>query len=710
MREYIKRYDPIPETLDIEGFEIPVRLPVRPPRKEMLNYGLPVEKQVFPYVKIPDGLQSAPIEEQTRFISREWHRRHNGVWALIGGEEVYVPGTAYLFFNYWIIEGKQPEYRQEALDFFLVANHVDDDDNCVGLVIVKPRRIGDSEKCFCWGWDRATKRRNQHFGNMSKVGDDSEANFKKIVAAHTTMPWFFKPVSSGMDQPTEAFVFRPPARRQTVSTMQSEQHEQMSERPLNSRIDWRTTTFKAYDGLKLTRFVFDEWAKTPISQLRVDKQMDVIFHCLTLQGGRKIIGKVMMPSTVEDDETGASMDHEQVALVRQMWDLSNPTVKNEFGRTVTGMYRYFRTHELLAPVDQFGRHDREAQAQWHRSTLDMLRAKHLSDKITDFLRKMPRNIEDALKIPSSQCVMYPALLDAQNEWMHDMRDSGRSHEARLEVSGELVWTNGIGSDVRWVPNPTGRFQMSQPPSRANNVQRAGGLPIPGNTGMYAIGIDPVDHKHLKSNKNPSNPAIAVFRLADPMAEPFGLNDDGEPLGQDGNVDITNSMTDQFVMTYEYRPYDPAEFYEDALKCMVFYGAPALVERNKPNLSYWVEDRGFKAFLADKPREIGGNPRKRGTAEQRGVTQTQYTINSWVELTKIWLVRRSQTLRHAKLLSSFRKFTGDNQGDLDLLVAAGYALQLANSWMSNRMRESATEKWERPPWGASANLLEKWNQT
>ena len=696
MKLYEKKYHKIPDTVEIEGFEIPVRIPIMPPLEEMMNYGLPEEQQYFKLTKLPDNLASMKTLEQEPIIAEEWHKRWNGVWVLIKGKPTYITGAFYVFLNYWEIEaGGLPEYRKESWDLFMIWDHIEHDNDCYGLSILKPRRIGDTEKCLFLGWERVTRYRNSHFGQMNKKGDDAVKNFDRLVAANKKMPFFFRPVNLNNDAPGREIIYRYPGKKITATSMKEEAVIEYTEPELGSRCTYENTVFKAYDGQRLSVFLFDEWAKIPLSQINMAKQLEIVKPCVALKGNKLIVGKLLLPSTVEDDERGSTMTAEQVMQVVDLWQDSDPRERNLNNRTKSGLYRYFRGHKHLAEANIYGEQDYEAQELWHTQELEMMRKGGKMHLLTDYLRKFPRTPEDSLKIPAAQCVLYPELLDEQSVFL-DVEEAGmRHHEARLEVRGDLLWLEGFGGRVKWFPNPQGRFWMSQAPTEMNNIFSIDGKKSPKNFGKIAIGIDPVDHKMSEDNNHPSKPAIAVFRLYDDLVDgELNADDEGSILTED----VSKMMTDQFVMTYEHRSYSPEEFYEDSLKCAIFWGAQCLVERNKPGVLNYFEKYGFIKFLASKPRKAG-EKRKKTQSNEVGAHEGGALVASYTPSLQIFLVKRYRTLRHRLQIENFRRFNGSNQGSCDLLVASGLALMLAESYGMKKIKEDKN-KWSRPPWATA----------
>ena len=137
--------------------EVPISLPDMPPEEDMFNYGLPQEEQVWRPVVMPKGFRQLPWQKQKTIADEMWHRRRNGEWWLINGEPTYLTGTAFLFFNFWHIANKTlPTFKIQCVWWFQVLRAVELDNDCFGVVEVKPRRAHSTEMSLCWGWDMVT--------------------------------------------------------------------------------------------------------------------------------------------------------------------------------------------------------------------------------------------------------------------------------------------------------------------------------------------------------------------------------------------------------------------------------------------------------------------------------------------------------------------------------------------------------------------------
>jgi len=656
--EYIKTFTKN-NFCEIKGVEIPIRLPDMPPRSEMMNYDLPKSQQIFRRIDVPKDLAKWEPKKEEEFIRREWHRRWNGVWMLIGGEPVYFTGCAYLFFNYWRAEsGDYPDFRYEAIEYFQILDHVENDPNYYGIFDVKPRRIGDTEKTLCYGWDLITRYRSSWFGMMNKSDVDAQENFDRVVMSNRDMVYFFRPKSTGTDMPKEELIFR-----YRSTTAENTHLEQIQE--LRSRIDFKPTLFGAYDGKRLRFFHGDEPSKIRASKMRWSEQWPVVKLCLSLENGRRIIGKAALTTTVEDMDEGESIDE-----MRKLWDASNPLSLNKNNQTISGLLRVFRGYWLTAPVDQFGRHRVEEETKRREETIAQMRRAGLASEIVSYKRKFPASVEDALAVPDRDCVLLPHLLDEQIGKLQRNNMLGISY-LNKPVRGNLVWKNGFGSDVEWRPSDNGRWSISGHPDIPNNRDFLNGYASPGNKGKFAMGVDPVDD--YKPDGGGSYGAMAIHRMfdptvEDPAADAWGPNPIREKM-----------ITDRCCLTYRYRPDNPYDFYEDCLMTAIYYGVDMLIEKAKPGLITYCEHKSYHKYLAFNPN-MKVSIHKQVRAVDYGAPASSEAITAYVRELKSAVAIKVAAQTHLDLLEDHKQFTGtpQNRGKRDLTVAYGWALLYAQS--------------------------------
>jgi hypothetical protein len=670
---YVERYAPVPKTMTIWEHAVP--LPVLPPPEQIMNSDLPKSKQKFYRTVIPDDLRKWDKEQRDAFIAAEYHKRRNGVWMMIYGKPVYLTGTMYFFMNYWLCEyGGLPEFRWEAVEFFTMWRWIERDPLCYGMLDYKARRMGDTEKALCIEYDYASQVRFSRCGMQNITEKDASDNLARITEAHNNMPFFSKPVSRGSDKSQEKLVFDYPEMRITRKSLLKEkelqEYQSMKDtgiRSLGSVIDFQPTVLKKYDGKRLGRYHLDEAGK--MTTMDPVRQLDVIRPCLHLFGGMKIVGKAIITTTVEEIGKGKSLE-----WANQMWMEADPSVKNDNGRTINGLRRVFRPVTLSAPVNEYGFHEEEQMRKFIDAEVRTMTKKGLLNKLADFKRKNPLDINDVLQPSSEDCLLLPELLDRRlnqinnNLWIDDSSKKPDGSEVVPEwVKGDLVWKEGnpASRQVLWVPSTTGRWTITQHPKIANHMTFDGGFPTPGQRFYYSIGVDPFDH--VTSNVRRSDGGIAVYRRYDAVEDGhLELNEAGEVLYPE------NMKSEQFVCAYQYRHDEPSKFYEDVLKTAIYYGGEILYESNKTAIREYFVNHNFAKYLMMRPRATKSSMNTINKAEV-GTPATSSTIEMYTEKLIDHIARRWMCEKIPDLLKDWRMFTGDNRGERDLTVASGFAL-------------------------------------
>lgn len=661
---YEKKYAPVYDTIIVRGFEIPIPLPVKPKDRDIVNYGLSPAKQKFCREVVPTNKQWASMtaKEQDAFAATQWHHRINGRWYFIKGDPYYIPGNAWFFFNYWVMSsGGLPEFRWEAVEYFLVDDFITNHQYHLGKFVVKSRRIGETEKELCAGYEMTTRFRNSNFGMMNVKDDEAQENFLRLVSSWKDMKPWFRPSSVTKD-PKKLLNF------------------DLDEAPLDGeppalkvKINYRPTKLRSYDGWKLRRIHWDEIGKILPSDINVLAQWAILKECITLHNGMKKVGVGAATTTVEDFGSGKTVE-----VCKTLWKQSDPTATDSRGRTLSGLVRYFRDFRCTAPVDEWGFHDIEGAEKNRFDRIKAFMAAGDLDGLSAYKRKFPDKPEDALTVPEGLCIMYPALLDMQ------VNDMDLMEERRLDYSdevaarypkamrGDLVWESGFMGNVKWIPNETsGKFYISHHPVMPNNNTVVAGRKYPGNKGVYTIGVDPVDH--MKGKNGGSDFAISIFRVLDYSSEPYI-----KWIDTDAGMEVANKeemVTNRFVCTYSNRPMNPRESYEDTLKVAMYYGVPAFIEHNKPGIMFYFESVEASHFLDWKHPMLRIGAAKPTTP---GMPTSNTSSQLWQDILRSYVYLWHKLLIHRNLISNLRGFTGDNTTESDLVVSAGFAIAQAKA--------------------------------
>lgn len=648
-----------------------VHIPKKPIRKKIAGSSFPKKKQKWSRTELPEDFESLPATEQEAFVVQEWDRRKNGYWFMCNGEPTYITGAHYFYLNWCKIDVGYPEYRDRDRRFFLFWDACEKDPDCYGMIFMKHRREGASWKAASLQLYYITAARNAHGGMLSKTGKDASDLFQKAVYMFRELPSFFQPIIEGTDAPKSVLSFSQPAQRmgknnKTVSKTVG----------LNSKIDWRNTKENSYDSTKLKFFNSDECGKW--EEANVEDNWQIVKPCLS--EGRRVYGKALFTSTVNDMDTGG-------ARFKSLWDDSDISDRDGNNRTKSGLYRYFTpaydgyegfideygssvVETPNTPVDGIdGYPIKTGSKQYFENTRKSL-AKD-TNKLAEHKRQFPFNPDEALRTPAKDCAFNAEKIYQQLEFLE-------TTEGKLVTRGDLVWVNGKeDGDVEFRPNrDSGRWRVAWIPEREdlNLRQTVSGRIGPGNASWIVSGVDPYDHDTTTDGRK-SDAASYVFRKYNP-AEP--------------------SFSHMFVSEYIARPPKVTMFYEDMIKQCVFYGCQILVENNKPGLINYFRQRGYGSYLMNRPestitnfsskQKIAGIP----TAGQSGVVVDAIvsSIESYVHDRCGYTDDGSVgNVFFDRLLKDWLTFEVNNRTKYDATMASGIALLAAQKRTHEKKKSS-----------------------
>jgi hypothetical protein len=648
-------------------------IPRMPAEKHFLNAGRKTKDQKFEHTIIPTGLRRSFDEE--KIVRREYHRRYHGVWIMLNGSPYYITGRAYHFFNYWTTtNGKRPDFRMEAVEFYTLWDDIYMDLDCYGLLDIKCRRLGDTEKGLHLAYEEMTRMRNTTVGMQHMKEDDAQKNYLRLVNGHKYMAYFFRPQSRGSTAPQKKLELLYPSQAITAkNAKEKDLFEDDHVLPsLGSSCDYEVTKVRAYDGQRIEFYFGDEYGKIDPKTMNQLEQLGVVRRCMSLNNGRDIIGKGYLPTTVEDVSNGTSVE-----MMQKLWDYSAPV---EEGRTISGLRRIFRGFQLAAECDEYGFHKVKEAEEWRDEEIQKLLDVGDFAEVINLQRKQPKDVHEALQIAASDCTLNPHLLD--------LRLMEIKKDPPIIQVGNLEWTEGFGSNVEFIAHPKGKWRISQFPLIKNKRVTTDYGYGPGNGHIYAAGGDPIDSKAKKGSEG----ALAIFRKMNMAAESKC------EIDIHGNIiDTENMATNQFVCTYRHRPDNPEDYFQDALKTAIFYGVPVFFELQKPYVVNKFRDAGFNSYLAKRPRETISNVREKNNASrQEGAAATGPIISLYVDALKVHISRMWRAYKDIDQLRDMRKFNTDNRGERDLTVASGYALL---SGMDSRMKteiEDMANRWNEVP--------------
>lgn len=658
-------------TIKLYKYDVP--LPKQPPLSEMVNFGLPQAEQKFQRTEVPKSIQQRKkslTPEEYEFIRVEHHKRKNGVWILINAIPVYLTGPYYTYLNYWWTKNNvHPEFRYVQCLIFLFWDMVVRDKNCYGAKLVKPRRIGGTEFTLFLLWEYCTRVRNVKGGMQSKDDDTVKINFKRLTRGNKKIIWFMKPINKGSEDPEDKLEYRYPS---TVTTSKGlkdlaeagEEAETIyTETEIGSEIDYRASGDLKYDNEELNRVILNESGK--LTNMSLIGWWDKVKPCLHLYDGVDIVGKAWLESTIEE------IDDDQIEEVNLLCRESNPDVRDENGRTLSGLYLLFINYLDAAKHDDFGFPMREQSKLFHENKLSALRKQKKLKAIASLLRKEPEKLEDALTPSGEQSAFNREYLQDFLKRLDYPETYGYDTNPRT-IRGNFSWSNGMvdGKVVFNPDNENGKFVASQllKDGDDNGQMILNGLRIPLNVHRFRGGCDPYEHDEVVDKERASKGAGVIMRMYDD-------NEDGAKINEDGTaVDLGwEWMSKQPVCHYIAREDNPDDFFEDMLMMHVYYGTQMNVENNKTSIKKHFRRRGYSEYLMARP-ESTYDPNSR--TDQKGIIGTPATtdvINQYFDAISTYIMTIGASCKHREIISELLEMNKKNRGKHDLGVSLGFAL-------------------------------------
>lgn len=652
--------------------DIPVQLPKVPEDSEILFHDLPKDKQHWRRQEIPadlarirsmDEWSEQPKEfrlRYTAYIEREFKRRREGVWFYNNGVPTYITGRHYMLLQWSRMDIGYASYLEFQRRLFLHFAACEADPRCLGQVYTKCRRSGYTNISGAILTDEGTQVSNKILGMMSKTGKDAQENIfmKKVLPMFRSYPFFFKPIQDGTTNPRMELAFREPAKRITKKNKTSNVGE-----ALDTIINWKNTVSNAYDGEKLHILYLDEAGKWE-NPLDITEVWRIHRTCLIV--GKKVIGKALIGSTVNPLDKGG-------ANYRKLYFDSDPTKRNENGRTKSGLYRIFiPAYEALEGFfDIYGNPIVEDPAKptltmdgditkiGARTYLSNERRALGSDpyELNEVIRQFPWTEDEAFRDSTKSSHFNVGLIYEQLQYNRELYPNP-------VIRGNFMWANGAqDTNVIWNPDENGRWRISWlPPEEFRNKKRVDyGKTYPGNDNVGCGGVDSYDLDNTMDGRG-SKGACHLFNKF--------------------NMNFPSNM---FVAEYAERPPLARIFYEDVLMAAVFYGYPLLIENNKYGIVRYFESRGYDGYIMDRPEHLKA-PGSTQNVKTKGIpSNSQDVIQAHAQAIEAFIHEHVgnniNTGDYGKMyfdrtLEDWIGYRIDNRTKFDLTISSGLALLAA----------------------------------
>jgi hypothetical protein len=656
----------------IELSDVFIQLPKVPAKKDILFHDKPKAEQFWKRLPVPqDLLRVRSMDEwleqpkefrakYSQYIEQEFSRRRDGIWFYNNGVPTYITGHHYMLLQWSQMDIGYASYLDFQRKLYIHFEACKQDPRCVGQIYTKCRRSGYTNICGAALADEGTQVSNKVLGIMSKTGKDAQENIfmKKLLPMFRSYPFFFKPIQDGTTNPRVELAFREPAKRITKTNKVSGQTE-----ALDTVVNWKNSVANAYDGEKLHYLYLDEAGKWE-NPLDINEVWRIHRTCLLV--GKKIVGKAMVGSTVNPLDKGG-------ANYKKLYYDSDPTKRNENGRTKSGLYKIFiPAYEALEGFfDIYGlpiMDDPEEPTLTMDGDIISIGAKtYLSNErkalmhdpyeLNEVIRQFPWSEEEAFRDSTKSSHFNVGKIYEQLQHNREMYPSPI-------IKGNFVWKDGKqDSEVLWVPDANGRWLVSWlPPDDIRNKRKQEfGKVYPANDFLGTGGVDSYDLDNTMDGRG-SKGACHLYNKF--------------------NMSYPSNM---FVAEYANRPPLARIFYEDVLMAAVFYGYPLLIENNKYGIVRYFESRGYDGYIMDRPEHLRP-PGSSSNVKTKGIpSNSQDVIQAHAQAIEAYVHEHvgmhAETGNYGRMyfdrtLEDWIGYRIDDRTKFDLTISSGLALLAA----------------------------------
>ena len=678
---YLDRYDIINISRDgtlgsvVEVGGLKIGLPMKPRNKtEILFHDKSKKDQYWRREELPIRPRTASRSDfegkHAKLINREWKRRDEGCWIFRDGEATYITGGHYFYLQHFRIDVGAPHYRESGRAFFYFWEACIADPRCLGLLMLKSRRIGFSYMASSEIINRGTQISEALLGIISKTNTDGKGLFQRKVVPGWKNLWEpFKPEHEKSAHKQNIVLTKP-----IHKTQNDPEYEGID---LNTIIDYRATVEDSYDSEKLGLYLGDEVGKFP-PECPVVRHWEKVSSTLTV--GSDVVGKALWGSTCNAKNKGG-------AGFQEMWAGSDTTERHEeSGWTSTGLYRFFISSydNYEGCFDLYGNCVREdpetpikgqngrmiTKGSISRITARISRKKTATGRINE-RREYATCVADAFLEPAGQNILSIERITEQKEWNEiDNNPPGRY---------TLKWKDNVpGTEVIAHPDPGGQFYMAfrMPPDLANNFRDEEGTIKPMNFSLGAAGCDSFDHKVVETaHETKYSDGAFHFKTKSTIRNP-------------------KMPHNRFFIEYIYRPSLPKTFYNDLLMACAYTGMPVLIEDAKPGIINHFEEEGFGAFLLPTPAHLIPNNQRSNVARllKPGIPATSDIVQDHGEqlatyiLQNIGGIERDEadnpivygSFSFNRTLDDWTSFDITNRKKSDASISSGLAIMACNA--------------------------------
>lgn len=518
------------------------------------------QKQPFPAIITQD------------FIYQEATRIKQGVWILIKGVPIWIPGNYYFFLQYWNAAGKPPMFRLKRLKAVYHKIRVRNNPRFIGTYVMKNRKDGETLFSMCDGMWEVLIEEQKH-GSIcaqSKTRDTVVGScWKSLVSGWNGLPMFFKTAffsdfTSGSNI-AEQLKFQRSANPNDPNDLGK-----------NVNIVYGPCVYNAFDAYAdIIRLILDE----------VAKWVECSFYDSYIN-----YKKIIMPGAerrglfdVFTSPADTNGKHNDEAYM--LWQLSNgDEINPETGSTHSRLLSYYSNplDGIEGFYDEFG----DADPQQIYEHIMRERKSTPKDKLMGEIRGYPLPILGTEK-PNLEELF--GATDTDSIWINKKGITDRRvillKEKTSKVQyGILEWPNNVpdsgdpvwrAADTMQFNDETARFCFSHHPNDKMELPDIKTAPHQSLI-QSVIGTDPFNLRYGTKNKITGSQGA-------------GINWQFRNLLTPDNLQFPTS-------TYLARPWHQSIYMEDMILWCVYTRSMIHYENKNTDLEKYFEDRGYISYM------------------------------------------------------------------------------------------------------------------
>lgn len=646
----------------VEGLEY--KFPTKPSNKDILNYGLPKNNQIWRRITDyenfdwndgwEDRLNDNP--DQIQYLIDEFTRLRNGVWIFINGEATYVNNFMYFFVQWYLLPdtGEYPEYRDTSLYYNRFLEIVEKSFVATGHTLVKARRLGATSMIISKMLLKMLLSERKNFGITSKSGEDAgmEGAYGFLIAAFESLPVFLKPEVEGGDTTKKVLSFKnKPKGNKTNNTT-----------GLLVKAFWRAPGMNTFDSGAYEEILIDESGKYDSKKTKVDirEYLPVVTKCV--KKGAKVTGKLHLPTTVNPPEDGGSN-------YKQIWRDSDQLKSDYLGKTISGLYRIFisASYGYSGYIGRFGESISENPTTEQTEYLLSLEEgvcpdpyigakqyilnerEKLKNRPVDLQKEInmnPFSADEVFESANESCIFDLDNLTIRQKELEDILEE-RGLDVETGELGRRGWFyKSFSGRVQFVDDPHGLWYVLKllDDSESNKFEIVGNKQKPTNEEFGAAGLDPIAAGEATVEKG--SDACCMIRSRYSSLDPENT---GFP-----------------VAMFLGRMQDIEKLNEQVFNALIYYGIKVLAERAPASwltyaINHQLENYCYGTKRSDGSEVKGIQQQNQALIDEHAEVQVLSSLTDW---NKIGFVRLNRDRINFKV---------KKRGEYDSALADGYAL-------------------------------------